>query len=328
MKVTGRPLGSTSAVSNKKQRSRHRFARYVFRRAAVSLLMIFLLVTISFFMVKLIPGSPFTSEKMQAGNKAAIYAYFGLDRPVYEQYLTYMGNLLKGDLGISYKLRGVSVNQLISTAFPYSLDLGLRAIGFALAAGLLLGVIAAYNRGKAMDSLTMVLAIIGISVPSFIVGFFIQYLFAVRLKWFPVAQYESFAHTVLPTFALGLGMLATIAKYTRTSMLEVISSDFVKTADSKGLSKVRIIVGHQLRTALMPVITLLGPMTAAVITGTFVVENVFAIPGLGRHYVTSVQNLDYTLITGLTVFFAVMLVVMNLMVDIAYAMIDPRIRLR
>ena len=147
------------------------------------------------------------------------------------------------------------------------------------------------------------------------------------LKWFPVAQYETQMHTVLPTFALGLGMLAVIAKYTRTSMLEVISADYVKTADSKGLSKMRIIFVHQLRNALMPVITLLGPMVAAVITGTFVVENVFAIPGLGRHYVTSVQNLDYTLIVGLTIFFAVILVVMNLIVDIVYALIDPRIKL-
>lgn len=278
-------------------------------------------------MVKLIPGSPFTSEKMQAGNKEAIYAYYGLDKPVYEQYFIYLSNLLKGDLGVSYKIRAISVNQIIASAFPYSLDLGLRSIVFALTMGVLLGVIAAYRRGRAMDTFTMVLAIIGTSVPSFIVGFFIQYVFAVKLQWFPVAQYESVLHTVLPTFALGLGMLATISKYTRSSMLEVISSDFVKTADSKGLSKLRIIFVHQLRNALMPVVTLLGPIVASVITGTFVVENVFGIPGLGRHYVTCVQNLDYTLITGLTIFFAVILVVMNLAVDIIYALIDPRIRL-
>lgn len=301
--------------------------RFVFRRVWVSLIMLFLLITISFFMVKLIPGSPFTSEKMQAGNKAAIYAYYGLDKPVWQQYFVYMGNLLQGNLGTSYKIRAVSVNQIILSAFPYSLDLGLRALGFALTMGLLLGILAAYQRGRAADSFSMVVAIIGTSVPSFIVGFFIQYFFAVKLKWFPVAQYNGFANTVLPTFALGLGMLATIAKYTRTSMLEVISSDFVKTADAKGLSKPRIILVHQLRNALMPVVTLLGPMVASVITGTFVVENVFAIPGLGRHYVTSVQNLDYTLITGLTVFFAALLVAMNLVVDIVYALIDPRIRL-
>jgi oligopeptide transport system permease protein len=301
--------------------------KFTFKRIVISALMIFILVTISFFMVKLIPGSPFTSEKMQAGNKAAVYAYYGLDRPVHEQYFTYLKNLFKGDLGVSYKLRAISVNRIIASAFPYSLDLGLRAIAFALVMGLLLGIIAAYQRGKVMDTFTMILAIIGTSVPSFIVGFFIQYIFAVKLNWFPVAQYESLAHTVLPTFALGLGMLATISKYTRTSMLEVISSDYVKTADSKGLSKTRIIIVHQLRNALMPVVTLLGPIVASVITGTFVVENVFAIPGLGRHYVTSVQNLDYTLITGLTIFFAVMLVVMNLFVDIIYALIDPRIQL-
>lgn len=301
--------------------------KFILKRVVVSVIMIFCLVTISFFLVKLIPGSPFTSEKMQAGNKAAIYAYYGLDKPVYEQYLTYMKNLLHGDLGTSYKIRGVTVNEIIRTAFPYSLDLGMRAVAFALTMGLLLGIVAAYQRGKAMDTFTMIVAIIGTSVPSFIMGFFVQYLFAVKLKWFPPAEYTSFAHTVLPTFALGLGMLATIAKYTRTSMLEVISSDYVKTADAKGLSKFRIIVGHQLRNALMPIITLLGPMIASVITGTFVVENVFAIPGLGRHYVTSVQGLDYTLITGLTIFFAAFLVLMNLLVDIVYALIDPRIGL-
>ena len=301
--------------------------KYIGKRVVVSVVMIFLLVTVSFFMVKLIPGSPFTSEKMQAGNKEAIYAYYGLDKPVYVQYLTYMRNLLRGDLGVSYKLRGIQVNDIIASSFPYSLDLGIRSIIFALITGLMLGIISAYRRGKAMDTVTMVVAIIGTSVPSFIVGFFVQYVFAVKLHWFPVAQYESVWHTILPTFALGLSMLASVAKYTRSSMLDILSSDFVKTADAKGLSRLRIVVVHQLRNALLPIITLLGPMVATTVTGTFVVENVFAIPGLGRQYVTSVQNLDYTLITGLTIFFAVVLVVMNFLVDIVYAFIDPRISL-
>ena len=301
--------------------------KYIGKRVVVSVVMIFLLVTVSFFMVKLIPGSPFTSEKMQAGNKEAIYAYYGLDKPVYIQYLTYMKNLLHGDLGVSYKLRGIQVNDIIASSFPYSLDLGIRSIIFALVTGLLLGIISAYRRGKAMDTITMVIAIIGTSVPSFIVGFFVQYVFAVMLHWFPVAQYESVWHTILPTFALGLSMLASVAKYTRSSMLDVLSSDFVKTADAKGLSRIRIIMVHQLGNALLPIVTLLGPMVATTVTGTFVVENVFAIPGLGRQYVTSVQNLDYTLITGLTIFFAVVLVAMNLLVDIIYAFVDPRISL-
>jgi len=302
-------------------------AKFVLKRLLGSAVMLFLLITISFFMIKLIPGSPFTSEKMQAGSKQAIYAYYGLDKPVYEQYFLYLKNLLRGDLGVSYKIRSVTVNEVIAKSFPYSLDLGLKAIIVAIVGGLALGIISAYKRGKAIDAFTMILATIGVAVPSFVVGFFIQYLFAVKLRWLPVAQYTSFAHTILPTFALSLSMLATIAKYSRASMIEVIYSDFVKTADAKGLSKMRIIMRHQLRNALLPIVTLLGPMIAMVITGTFVVENVFAIPGLGRYYVTSITNLDYTMIMGLTIFFALFLVIMNLLVDVVYILIDPRIKL-
>lgn len=301
--------------------------KYVAKRVLASLVMMFLLVTIAFFMVKILPGNPFASERMQAGSKKAIYAYYGLDKPLWEQYITYLKNLLQGDLGVSFKLRSIKVNNIIAEAFPKSCDLGIRALIFALVFGLLLGILAAFRRGKAIDTFSMIIAIIGTSVPSFIIGFFIQYLFSVKLKWFPVAGYEGFKYTVLPSFALGLGMLATIAKYTRTSMLEVINSDFVKTANAKGLSKLQIIFKHQLRNALIPIITLLGPMVASVITGTFVVEKVFAIAGLGGYYVTSVTNLDYTMILGLTIFFAGFLVAMNLIVDIVYVVIDPRIKL-
>ncbi len=289
--------------------------------------MLLALITISFFVIKLIPGNPFASERMQPGAKKAIYAYYGLDKPVYEQYYLYLKNLLRGDLGVSYKIRSVTVNEVIAKSFPYSLDLGLRAIVAAVAAGLGLGIVSAYRRGRALDTFTMILATVGTAVPSFLVGFFIQYLFAVKLRWLPVAQYTSFAHTILPSFALSLGMLATIAKYARASMIEVIYADYVKTADAKGLSKMRIVLHHQLRNALLPIVTLLGPMVAMVLTGTFVVENVFAIPGLGRYYVTSITNLDYTMIMGLTIFFAGFLVVMNLLVDVVYVLVDPRIKL-
>jgi oligopeptide transport system permease protein len=301
--------------------------KFILKRLIASAIMLLLLITVSFFVIKLIPGSPFSSEKMQPGSKKAIYAYYGLDRPVYEQYFKYLRNLLKGDFGVSYKIRSVTVNEVIAKSFPYSLDLGIRAIVLAVAAGIALGIISAYRRGKALDTFTMILATVGTAVPSFLVGFFIQYLFAVKLRWLPVAQYTSFAHSILPTFALSLGMLATIAKYSRASMIEVIYADFVKTADAKGLSKLRIIAHHQLRNALLPIVTLLGPMVAMVLTGTFVVENVFSIPGLGRYYVTSITNLDYTMIMGLTIFFAGFLVVMNLLVDVVYVLIDPRIKL-
>ena len=302
--------------------------KYIATRMLSSVVMMFLLITITFFTMKMLPGSPLTSEKMQPGSREAIYAYYGLDKPLYQQYLTYLKNLAGGNLGISFKIRSVTVNEIIKKSFPYSLDLGVRAIVAALLSGLALGIVAAYQRGKALDAFTMIVTTVGISVPSFLIGFFVQYVFAVKLKLFPVAQYLSFSHTILPTFALSLGMLATIAKYTRSSMIDVMNSDFIKTANAKGLSKSRIILKHQLRNALLPIITLLGPMVAMVITGTFVVENVFAIPGLGRYYVTSIQNLDYTMIMGLTIFFAGFLVLMNLIVDVVYCIVDPRIKLR
>jgi oligopeptide transport system permease protein len=278
-------------------------------------------------MVKILPGNPFASDKMQAGAKESLYKYYGLDKPIWQQYITYLGNLMKGDLGVSFKLRSIKVNDIIAQSFPKSLDLGIRAILFSLVVGIPLGVLAALKRGKVIDNISMIIAIIGISVPSFIIGFFIQYFFSVKLKWFPVSGYNGFKYTVLPSFSLGLGLLGSIAKYTRTSMLEIINSDYIKTADAKGLSKIQIIFKHELRNALIPILTLLGPMIASVTTGTFVVEKVFAIPGLGQYYVTSVTNLDYSMVLGLTIFFAAILVFMNLLVDIAYVLVDPRIKL-
>lgn len=303
-------------------------AKYIIKRLLIAAATIFVLMSITFFVVQLLPGDPFTGAKVNPESVVQMRAYYGLDKPLYEQYFIYIKNIFKGDFGYSFAYRSRQVSDIIKTAFPYSLDLGIRSIVVAMVGGLVLGIIAAFQRGKAMDSFTMVLAIIGTSVPSFVIGAFIQYFFAVKLRWFPVAQYDTVWHTVLPTVALSLGMLASIAKYTRTSMLEVIETDYVKTADAKGLSKLEIIVKHQVRNALMPIVTLLGPMAASVITGTFVVENIFAIPGLGRHYVTSIQNLDYTLIIGLTIFFGIFLVCMNLVVDLIYGLIDPRIKLQ
>jgi oligopeptide transport system permease protein len=301
--------------------------KYISKRLVSSVIMMFILITITFFMVKIMPGNPFASDKMQAGSKQALYAYYGLDKPIWQQYIVYISNLLKGDLGVSFRLRSIRVNDIIAQSFPKSCDLGIRATIFALITGLLLGILSALRRGKPIDNISMLIAIIGTSVPSFIIGFFIQYFFSVDLKWFPVSGYDGFRYTILPSFALSLGMLATIAKYTRTSMLEITNSDFVKTANAKGLSKFQIIVKHELRNALIPILTLLGPMIASVITGTFVVEKVFAIPGLGGYFVTSVTNLDYSMVLGLTIFFAGFLVLMNLIVDIAYVLVDPRIRL-
>ena len=206
------------------------------------------------------------------------------------------------------------------------MDLGLRALAIAIVSGFTLGIVASLNRNKTWDYMSISIAIIGISVPSFVIASMLQYVFAVKLGWFPVSRYESLVATILPSFSLGLGTLASLTRLTRTSMLEVIDSDYVKTAKSKGLSQFQIIRSHQLRNALIPIVTVLGPTAAYLVTGTFVVEQIFAIPGLGRHYVLAIQNLDYSLVMGLTIFFGTILVSLNFLVDIVYGFIDPRMR--
>jgi len=296
------------------------------RRLIVSLITIWILATLTFFLVRILPGDPFTSEKITPEIKANMMKYYGLDKPLPVQYATYMGNLLKGDMGYSLRYKNREVNNIIADAFPASAELGIRSLVFSVSVGLILGIIAALNHNKGWDYASMVIAVIGVSVPSFVVGALIQYLFGIKWKILPVAQWKSFAHTIMPTFSLGLGTLALIARLMRTSMLEVVGQDYIKTAKAKGLSPAQVTVKHQIRNAILPVVTVLGPLVAALLTGTFVVEQIFAIPGLGRHYVLSIQNLDYTMVMGLTIFFGAFLVLMNFLVDIAYGLVDPRIR--
>ena len=254
-------------------------------------------------------------------------AYYGLDKSLPEQYITYMNNLLHGDLGYSMKYVNQSVNRIIADAFPYSADLGIRALIFAVIFGVTLGVVASLNRGKKLDAVCIIIAIIGTSIPDFIMGSLLQYFFGIRWGLLPVAQYTSVAHTILPSIAVGFYTLAMVSRLMRASMLEVVTSDYTKTAKAKGLSKWRITIKHQIRNAIMPVVTVLGPLVASVLTGTFVIEALFAIPGLGKHYVQSISNNDYTLVLGMTIFFGAFLILMNLVVDILYGIIDPRIRL-
>lgn len=300
--------------------------KYILKRFFVSLITVWILATLTFFLVRILPGDPFTSEKITPEIKANMMKYYGLDRPLPVQYAKYMGNLVKGDMGYSLKYKNREVNNIIRDAFPASAELGIRSLAFSVTIGLVLGIIAALNHNKGWDYASMIIAVIGVSVPSFIIGGLIQYIFAIKFKILPVAQWKSFAHTIMPTFALGLGTLALIARLMRTSMLEVVGQDYIKTAKAKGLSPVQVTIKHQIRNAILPVVTVLGPLVAALLTGTFVVEQIFAIPGLGRHYVISIQNQDYTMILGLTIFFGAFLVFMNFLVDIAYGFVDPRIR--
>ncbi|MDD4365790.1 MAG: ABC transporter permease [Synergistales bacterium] len=302
-------------------------ARYILKRLLISVITVWLLVTVVFILVRLLPGDPFSSDKLTPDIRANLEAYYGFDQPLHLQYLRYIGNLLRGDLGFSIKYQNMPVGKVIADSFPYSADLGIRTILFASLVGIGLGVVAALNRGRPLEYLCIFIAIAGISLPDFITGSLLQYFFGLKLGWFPVALWRSFRHTVLPTLALSFYTLALVSRIMRTSMLEVTGQDYVRTARAKGLPTFKIVWRHQIRNAILPVVTVLGPITAAILTGTFVIESIYAIPGMGKFYVLGVQNLDYTIILGLTAFYGIFLIAANFIVDILYGLIDPRITL-
>lgn len=307
--------------------------KYILKRVGYSIVTLFVLITLTFFLMQLLPGDPFTGEKkIPEAVMANMMAKYGLDKPVWQQYLLYIGNVLQGDLGVSITYNR-SINLMINESFFISASLGIRSVIFAFIGGVLLGTLAALNRGKFWDSLTMFVAIVGVSVPSFVMASLLQYFLGLKLfqatglRIFAVSGWGAFNQSLLPVFALGLGTLASISRLTRTSMLDVLGQDYIKTAKAKGLGQSAIILKHALRNAIMPVVTILGPTIAGLLTGGFVVESVFSIPGLGRYFVQSVQNLDYTMIAGSTIFYGAFLIIMNLVVDIAYCFIDPRVKL-
>lgn len=300
--------------------------RYILKRLFVSLVTIWILTTIVFFLIRVLPGDPFTSDKTTPAIRESMMKYYGLDKPIHVQYVQYIKNLLTGNMGYSLKYKNRTVNQVITNAFPNSAELGIRALILAIPIGLILGIISALNHNKGWDYGSMIIAVIGVSVPSFIIGGLLQYIFAVKLRLLPVAQWKGFEYTILPSIALGLNTLALVARLMRASMLEITGQDYILTAEAKGLPIYKIVWKHQIRNAILPVITVLGPIVAALITGTFVIEQIFAIPGLGKHYVNGIQNLDYTLVLGLTVFYGAFVILMNFIVDIIYGFVDPRIR--
>jgi len=301
--------------------------RYILKRTVIALITVLVLITIIFALVRLLPGDPFISEKTNQAIRDKMMTYYGLDKPIWQQWLTYVGNMLHGDLGVSLKYPGRSVNSTIAQTFPYSAGLGVRSLLLALSVGLFLGTMAAQKAGKALDVICVLIAIIGISMPDFIIGTILQLVFAIKLKWLPAAQWESARHMILPVIALSLYTLALITRLMRSSMLEVTHQDYILTARAKGLSPRQVIWRHEMRNAILPIVTIMGPITAAVLTGTFVLERIYAIPGMGKFYVQSINDLDYTMVLGMTAFYGVFLVAANLIVDILYGIIDPRIKL-
>ncbi|AFS77396.1 oligopeptide transport system, permease protein OppB [Gottschalkia acidurici 9a] len=302
--------------------------KYSLKRGVISLLTIWVIITITFFLMHSIPGDPFTDQKkIPPEIMANLEAKYGLDKPLIVQYGIYLKNLLQGDLGDSMKYKSRSVTSILTTGFPVSAKLGVVSAVVGAGLGVVGGIIAALNRGKKFDYFIIILAVIGVSVPSFVFAALFQYWFGNKLGWFPVARWGTIAHYVLPVMALGFSMVAYIARMMRTSMLDVLGQDYIKTAKAKGLSQSSIIIKHTIRNAILPIITILGALIAGVVVGSFVIESIFAIPGIGKYYVQSIQQNDYTLILGTTVFYSTILVVMMYVIDIVYGLVDPRIKL-
>ena len=301
---------------------------YILKRIAMAILTIWIVITITFFVMRAVPGGPFLSEKaVSEAAQKALEAKYGLDKPLMEQYFTYLKDIVtKFDFGPSIKLRGRMVIDVIADGMRTSAKLGLFAAAIALVVGVVLGAVAALQRNKLADNIIMVLTTAFISMPSFIIGSLMVLVFSVKLGWFP-ANGETAKGLVMPIIALSLSPMANITRLTRSSMLDVLSQDYIRTARAKGVPPMKIIFGHALKNSLIPVITYVGPMLAYIVTGSLVIEQVFAVPGIGRAFVSSITGRDYPLIMGTTIVLAMLIVVMNLISDILYKLVDPRINL-
>lgn len=301
--------------------------KYIFKRLITGIITIWAVITITFFLVRLMPGGPFNGDKMTPEIRANLEVKYGLDKGLGEQYVTYLKNLTKGDLGESMKFRGRQVSDTIKTTFPKSAKIGGLAVLLATLLGITLGIVSALKSGKWPDRLCMFLATLGITIPSFVMSALLIYVFASKLHLLPTTGYGDIKQLVMPVIALSASSTAFITRLTRSKLIEVLKSDYIRTAKAKGLSKKTVILKHGLRNSLIPVVTYLGPLIAGVLTGSFVVESVFAIPGLGGEFVSTVTNRDYSALLGVLVFYSTLIVVCNILVDIMYVIIDPRIKL-
>ena len=302
--------------------------RFITSRFFQSLLAVFLVITATFFMIRFVPGGPFTAEKAVTPEILRnLEAHYGLDKPLWQQYLDYLGSLLRGDLGPSFKYPNRTVNEIIGDKLPVSAELGLLSLAVALLIGITLGTFAAVRRNTWIDYVASTFGMAGISIPTFVVGPLLVLAFAIHLGWFKASGWYDPEDRVLPALVLGLAYAAPISRLTRGGMLEVLHQDFIRTARAKGASEFRIVTRHALRGGLLPVVSYLGPAIAGILTGSFVIETIFQIPGIGREFVNSAFNRDYTLVLGTVILYAVLIMALNLIVDIIQAWMNPKVRL-
>lgn len=302
--------------------------QYVAKRIFSMVITLFFVVTLTFVMMHAIPGNPFTGEKaLPPAIQKALLEKYNLDKPLSEQYVDYVSGVVRGDFGPSMKYIGRDVTDLISDGFPVSAELGGWAMLLIVILGIPLGVIAALKQGTWVDRTMIFFAVLGVTIPSFVLATLLIYFFGVKHKILPTSRWTSWKSRILPTFALGISSVAYVARLTRSSMLEVINQDYIRTARAKGLSETVVVFKHALKNALIPVVTYLGPLAAAILTGSFVIEKIFAVPGMGRMFVESITNRDYTVIMGVTIFYSIILVIVIFLVDLVYGLIDPRIKI-
>ena len=301
--------------------------KYVLKRLGMMMITLFMIVLLTFILMHSVPGGPFTRDKQVApAVLRALEQKYNLNAPLPQQFLDYLSGLLRFDLGPSFKYTGKTVNDFITNGFPFSGRLGLITLVFVLLASIPMGVVASLKNGRWQDMLLMALATLGVTIPSFVIAAGLMYVFAFQLKWVPVFGVDDWRGYLLPMLALGGYSVSFLARLMRSSLLEVMGQDYIRTARAKGISELRVITHHALRNAMIPVITVLGPTVANLLTGSFVIEKIFAIPGMGSYFVNSVTQRDYTTIMGMTVFYAAFLITMVFIVDLFYVMIDPRIK--
>ena len=302
--------------------------KYVLKRLCYMFVSLFIVITITFFLMKLMPGSPFNDTKLNAQQKEILNEKYGLNDPVALQYVNYLKNVVTGDFGNSFQYHNMPVWDLVKPRLIPSMEMGITAMVIGVVLGLVLGVAAATKQNTWVDYTTTIISVIAVSVPSFVLAVLLQYVFAVKLEWFPVAGWEGFSTAILPSLALSSTVLATVARYIRAEMIEVLSSDYILLARAKGNSTLKVLFGHALRNALIPIITIIVPMLAGILTGTLTIENIFGVPGLGDQFVRSITTNDFSVIMATTILFSTLFIVSIFIVDILYGVIDPRIRVQ
>lgn len=301
---------------------------YIIKRIFNAFIVLWIVITITFFLMHAIPGGPFTAEKsLPPYVLHSIEERYKLNDPLYKQYGDYLCNLVQGDLGPSFKYPGRSVNDIIKDGFPVSFKLGIEAILIAIIIGIPAGILAGVKKDKWQDRAVNFFTTLGVAVPSFVVAALLIYVLSTKLHLLPAAMWNGWRYEIMPALALSGMPMSFIARLTRSSILDILSQDYIKTARAKGLSWSKVLIKHALPNSLIPVVTYLGPMTASILTGSFVIETIFAIPGLGQYFVTSIYNRDYTVILGVTIFYSVIVIVLNMVVDLLYPLLDPRIKI-